>query len=57
MGKVGVLLQVDGHSYIDTETLAQITNESVKFEPNQIVEKCLCYAHHGSRLLVGSRLH
>jgi hypothetical protein len=57
MGKVGVLLQVDGHSYIDIETLAQITNESVKFEPNQIVEKCLCYAHHGSRLLVGSRLH
>src|SRR2546422_7279886 len=32
-----VVLQVDGHSYIDIETLAQITNGSVKFEPNQIV--------------------
>ena len=32
-----VVLQVDGHSYIDIETLAQITNGSVEFEPNQIV--------------------
>jgi len=32
-----VVLQFDGHSYIDIETLAQITNGSVKFEPNQIV--------------------
>jgi hypothetical protein len=32
-----VVLQLDGHSYIDIETLAQITNGSVKFEPNQIV--------------------
>src|SRR6266478_1429519 len=32
-----VVLQVDGHSYIDIETLAQVTNGSVKFEPNQIV--------------------
>jgi hypothetical protein len=30
------LLQVDGHSYIDIETVAQITNGSVKFEPNQV---------------------
>ena len=30
-------MQVDGHSYIDIETLAQITNGSVKFESNQIV--------------------
>jgi hypothetical protein len=32
-----VVLQVDGHSYIDIEMLAQFTNGSVKFEPNQIV--------------------
>jgi hypothetical protein len=32
-----VVLQLDGHSYIDIETLAQITNGSVKFEPNQVV--------------------
>jgi hypothetical protein len=31
------VLQVDGHSYVDIETLAQITNGSVRFEPNQIV--------------------
>jgi hypothetical protein len=30
-------LQLDGHSYIDIETLAQITNGSAKFEANQIV--------------------
>jgi hypothetical protein len=32
-----VVLQLDGRSYIDIETLAQITNGSVKFEPNQVV--------------------
>jgi hypothetical protein len=32
-----VVLQVGGHSYIDIEVLAQITNGSVKFEKNQIV--------------------
>jgi hypothetical protein len=32
-----VVLQVDGHSYIDIEMLAQITNGSVKFEPDQVV--------------------
>jgi hypothetical protein len=32
-----VVLQVNGHSYVDIETLAQITNGSVKFEQNQIV--------------------
>ena len=32
-----VVLQVDGHSYVDIEMLAQITNGSVKFEPNQVV--------------------
>jgi hypothetical protein len=32
-----VVLQVGGHSYVDIETLAQITNGSVKFEANQIV--------------------
>ena len=32
-----VVLQIGGHSYIDIEMLAQITNGSVKFEPNQIV--------------------
>lgn len=32
-----VVLQVEGRSYIDIETLAEITNGSVTFEPNQIV--------------------
>jgi hypothetical protein len=32
-----VVLQVDGHSYIDIETLALITNGLVQFEPNQVV--------------------
>jgi hypothetical protein len=32
-----VVLQVDGHSYVDVEILAQITNGSVAFEANQIV--------------------
>jgi len=32
-----VVLQVDGHSYRGIETLAQITNGSVEFEPYQIV--------------------
>lgn len=31
------VLQVDGRSYVDIETLAQITNGSVKFEPNRVV--------------------
>ena len=31
-----VVLQVDGRSYIDVETVAQITNGSVKFGPNQV---------------------
>jgi hypothetical protein len=31
------VLQMDGHSYVDIDTLAQITNGSVKVEPNQIV--------------------
>lgn len=31
------VLQVNGHSYIDIETLAQITNGRVTFESNQIV--------------------
>jgi hypothetical protein len=31
------ILQVGEHSYLDIETLAQITNGSVTFEPNQIV--------------------
>jgi hypothetical protein len=30
-------LQIDGHSYVDIEILAQVTNGSVKFEPSQIV--------------------
>lgn len=29
--------QIDGHSYIDIETLAQVTNGSVTIEPNRIV--------------------
>lgn len=32
-----VVLQLDGHSYLDLETLARITNGSVTFGPNQIV--------------------
>jgi hypothetical protein len=31
------ILQVDGHSYVDIETLAQITNGSVTVEANRIV--------------------
>jgi hypothetical protein len=31
------VLQIDGHSYVDIEILAQITNGSVKFGPSQIV--------------------
>jgi hypothetical protein len=31
------VLQINGRSYVDVETLVQITNGSVKFEPNQIV--------------------
>src|ERR1700757_1079758 len=30
------VLQVNGRSYIDVETVAQITNGSVKFGPNQV---------------------
>jgi len=30
-------LQIEGHSYVDIEILAQVTNGSVKFEPSQIV--------------------
>jgi hypothetical protein len=33
----GALLQVNGHSYVDIETLAKLTNGSVTFKPNQIV--------------------
>jgi hypothetical protein len=33
----GTVLQVKGHSYVDVETLAKLTNGSVAFEPNQIV--------------------
>lgn len=33
----GALLQRNGHSYVDIETLAKLTNGSVTFEPNQIV--------------------
>jgi hypothetical protein len=32
-----VILQVDGHSCLDVEALAQITNGSVKFEANQVL--------------------
>jgi len=31
------VLQIDGHSYVDIETLAQITNASIKSEPDRIV--------------------
>jgi len=30
------ILQLNGHSYLDIETVARITNGSVKFEPNQV---------------------
>jgi hypothetical protein len=33
----GAVRQIDGHSYIDIETLGQITNGTVTFEPNRIV--------------------
>lgn len=31
------VVQIDGHAYLDVEALAQITNGSVRIEPNQIV--------------------
>jgi hypothetical protein len=31
------IVQLDGHSYVDIETLAQITHGSLKLEPNRIV--------------------
>jgi hypothetical protein len=31
-----VVVDVNGHSYLDIETVAQITNGSLKFEPNQV---------------------
>jgi len=31
------VLQMDGHSYVDVETLAQITNGSVRIEASQVV--------------------
>ncbi|MGB6482637.1 MAG: hypothetical protein WBE86_04035 [Candidatus Acidiferrales bacterium] len=33
----GAVLQVNGHSYVDIETLAKLTNGSISFEANQIV--------------------
>jgi hypothetical protein len=33
----GAVRQIDGHSYVDIETLAQATNGMVTFEPNRIV--------------------
>ncbi|MFZ0213043.1 MAG: hypothetical protein WBE20_12685 [Candidatus Acidiferrales bacterium] len=33
----GTVLQVKGHSYVDIETVAKLTNGSVTFGPNQIV--------------------
>ena len=32
-----VVVDVEGHSYIDIETVAQLTNGSVKFEPGQVM--------------------
>lgn len=31
------VMQMDGHSYVDVEALAQITNGSVRIEPGQVV--------------------
>jgi hypothetical protein len=33
----GTILQVNGHSYVDIETVAKLMNGSLAFEPNQIV--------------------
>ena len=33
----GTLLQMNGHSYVDIETLAKLTNGSITFAPNQVV--------------------
>ncbi len=33
----GMVLQMDGRSYVDVETVAQFTNGSVTFEPSRIV--------------------
>src|ERR1700680_3574758 len=34
---VGTVTQVGGHSYVDIDTLAQITNGTVTIEPNRIL--------------------
>jgi hypothetical protein len=33
----GTVRQIDGHSYVDIETLGQIINGTVTFEPNRVV--------------------
>jgi hypothetical protein len=33
----GVVVQIDGHSYIDVDTLARIMNAAVSFEPSRVV--------------------
>jgi hypothetical protein len=33
----GTVVQMDGHSYVDVETVAQFTNGSVTFEPDRVV--------------------
>jgi hypothetical protein len=35
-----VVVQIDGHSYVDVETLARIMNATVSFEPVCFFEKC-----------------
>jgi hypothetical protein len=35
--QVGTVVQMDGRSYVDVETLAQATNGSVTIEPNRVV--------------------
>lgn len=33
----GMVVQMDGHAYVDVETVAQFTNGSVTLEPNRVV--------------------
>jgi hypothetical protein len=44
----GTVAQIGGHSYVDVETLAQITGGAVTIEPNRIVLTFLASASEGT---------
>ena len=33
----GAVLQIDGHSYVDLDALAQVTNASLRIQPDRII--------------------